>query len=287
MNHQHTEGASGLQRGGSERDLLPQIVMCLIMALIVIVVVNVLFFRTSSEIVIQAADSAANFNAVSAVAQGERLARSAEWTIASILTLGSALVGLNWYVAGRNYTDEQQRIRREEEGAQQRLSKIESELVGSANDLKADQQALRGELEDRIRMSNLQIAELYQQVSDSVAQTVLLGHTANQYSGQPTANLDRIDGSLAILAVSLNAMSGLHKSDKVLEVYRQIVRTHIANYRWIETTFIGSQYDVSPYAWFLVNEIRKSLSIPGLVDLLGEWDRWASRLRLKPTDIDG
>jgi hypothetical protein len=61
---------------------------------------------------------------------GERLGQSAEWTIATVLVIGSALIGLNWYQGARQYQRDMEnfegRIAALDTQIRERLDAIES-----------------------------------------------------------------------------------------------------------------------------------------------------------------
>jgi len=71
--------------------------------LIVTVVWRMLFPPNPVDIVIQVDPAGESFSAATALAMGERMGQSAEWTIATVLVIGSALIGLNWYQGDRRY----------------------------------------------------------------------------------------------------------------------------------------------------------------------------------------
>lgn len=67
------------------------------------VVWRMLFPPAPVNVVIQPDPSGESFSAAAALAMGERMGQSAEWTIATVLVIGSALIGLNWYQGDRRY----------------------------------------------------------------------------------------------------------------------------------------------------------------------------------------
>jgi len=64
------------------------------------------------------------------IAANERMLQMVQWTIATILTLGGALIGLNWYQSERRYQDDKRAV----------------------DETLAEVQALRDELENRLSM---------------------------------------------------------------------------------------------------------------------------------------
>lgn len=80
------------------------IVVSIFLAILILVVVGRMLFPPNPvDIVIQADPSGESFSAATALAMGERMGQSAEWTIATVLVIGSALIGLNWYQGDRRY----------------------------------------------------------------------------------------------------------------------------------------------------------------------------------------
>lgn len=100
-----------------------------------VVLWRVLFPPDPVEIVIQADTPAESFSAASALATGERMGQSAEWTIATVLVIGSALIGLNWYQGDRRHQHDmaemEKKIAALKATMESRLGVIELATVGT------------------------------------------------------------------------------------------------------------------------------------------------------------
>lgn len=72
-------------------------IVLIIGAMGLMVLYRVLFPSEPVAIHIADANNPDAFSSTSALAIAERISQSAEWTIATVLVVGSALIGLNWY----------------------------------------------------------------------------------------------------------------------------------------------------------------------------------------------
>jgi hypothetical protein len=121
---------------------------------------ELLFRHDSTEIVIQASDGTANFDAVTAASYGSRMADLAETTIVSILTIGGALIGLNWFTSHRNYQDEMRRFASERESANKQLAEAISRVELKLAPLRSELIEVRTDQENH-----------YQSLSEALAAT--------------------------------------------------------------------------------------------------------------------
>ncbi len=88
---------------GKRRDAVSITLMIGLLLLIGFVIWRLLCPPEPVDIVIRSDASGESFSAATALAMGERMGQSAEWTIATILVIGSALIGLNWYQGDLRY----------------------------------------------------------------------------------------------------------------------------------------------------------------------------------------
>lgn len=101
------------------RDAVSIAVVVILGAMVSAVVARMLFPPKPVNVVIADEVSGEAFPAAAALAMGERMGQSAEWTIATVLIIGSALVGLQWYQSERRY-------RRDIAEFEERLAAVES-----------------------------------------------------------------------------------------------------------------------------------------------------------------
>lgn len=85
------------------------LLVCLAL-LVGVVLWRMLFPPEPLKIIIEPGSGSDSFAAATALAMGERMGQSAEWTIATVLVIGSALIGLNWYQGDRRYQRDMEEI---------------------------------------------------------------------------------------------------------------------------------------------------------------------------------
>lgn len=83
------------------RDWVTMVIVGFIGIMVTLVIIRILFPPNPVSIVVADPADPDSFSATAALAMAERMSQSAEWTIATILVIGSAVIGLNWYQAER------------------------------------------------------------------------------------------------------------------------------------------------------------------------------------------
>lgn len=125
---------SALARSGGGRDDLmrsaDRILFRLVVVFVLAIVLTLLWKIVSTEFPDSGSDSAA-------------LVQLTQWTIATVLTGGAALVGLNWYQASRRYEDDQEKRNRS-------VSDVEIRLVNALKERDETIARLSAQMESEI-----------------------------------------------------------------------------------------------------------------------------------------
>lgn len=212
----------------------------LLLIMLGVVAWQLLFGDQPAEITIQTSDGTANFDAVTAVAYGSRMADIAEVTIVSILTIGGALIGLNWFTSHRNYHDERQRFAEERKAASKELDDAVDQVMSQLDPLRVDISEFQRDQQSK-----------YERLSEAIAAAVFSDYTAAYASiMQPTVT--QIRYPLMVLVQSLQALDNLEHTPKVKDVAARALEQFLERYHFVLDT--EQEWDLGPFEIYLIGE---------------------------------
>lgn len=189
----------------SQRD--PNIVqtatLCVIIVVGVMVILRLLLWRDPVTIKVTSGES--DFDTAGALAYSQRIAQVAELTIATVLTLGAAVLGLNWYTSKRNFDEERARVTDFEQRTIEHLNKrIDSTLEP---------------IDARVKM----LEEIAENTDTSMARYLMMAMRMNTFTTAIFSN--RLPVLLATLFTSLNIVRDGHADDATKQDATRIMVT--------------------------------------------------------------
>jgi hypothetical protein len=195
-------------------DWAPLVGMTVVSGMFVLVLLKVLIFDETPDIIVAANDSqAATMEAATAIAYAERVSNIAEWTIGAVLTLGAALLGLNWYTSNRNYQEEKERVQTLEQNLQDSVHGTLSEMGSRVSSLETSVNRLQD-----------------QQLATSI-QVIL-----NDFNSQQPVWTNGLRENSAISAIILGStliqLAALGQSEPTQKAMDQVVTTFGANFEF-------------------------------------------------------